>query len=61
MTWSICIVGAGKIGQMIATLLKTSKNYTVTLADHDLAALAAVKKMGVGTKPAFGIQRGSRR
>lgn len=50
MQWSICVIGAGKIGQMIATLLKTSNNYTVTLADHDLAALAAVKKMGVATK-----------
>ncbi|TMV07090.1 saccharopine dehydrogenase family protein [Ruegeria sediminis] len=50
MQWNICIVGAGKIGQMIATLLKTSPNYTVTVADHDLAALAVLNRMGVATK-----------
>nr|WP_302477846.1 saccharopine dehydrogenase NADP-binding domain-containing protein [Ruegeria arenilitoris] len=50
VTWSICIVGAGKIGQMIATLLKTSANYSVTIADHDLAALSALNKMGVSTR-----------
>ncbi|MCV2890786.1 saccharopine dehydrogenase family protein [Ruegeria aquimaris] len=50
MRWNICVVGAGKIGQMIATLLKTSPNYTVTVADHDLAALSVLNKMGVPTK-----------
>ena len=41
MQWNICVVGAGKIGQAIATFLKTSANYQVTLADHDLNALSA--------------------
>jgi saccharopine dehydrogenase-like NADP-dependent oxidoreductase len=50
MNWNICVVGAGKIGQMIATLLKTSPNYSVTVADHDLSALGAVNKLGVATK-----------
>ncbi len=50
MSWNICVVGAGKIGQMIATLLKTSAHYTVTVADHDLAALSAFKKRGISTR-----------
>ncbi|KUJ77957.1 saccharopine dehydrogenase [Ruegeria marisrubri] len=50
MQWNICIVGAGKIGQMIATLLKTSPNYAVTVADHDLSALSVLNRMGVATK-----------
>jgi saccharopine dehydrogenase-like NADP-dependent oxidoreductase len=50
MGWNICIVGAGKIGQMIATLLKGSPNYSVTVADHDLKALGDIAKMGVATK-----------
>ncbi|WP_406646417.1 saccharopine dehydrogenase NADP-binding domain-containing protein [Aliisedimentitalea scapharcae] len=50
MHWNICVVGAGKIGQMIATLLKTSSNYSVTVADHDLAALGAINKLGIATK-----------
>lgn len=50
MQWNLCIVGAGKIGQMIAALLKTSPNYTVTVADHDLTALGAINKTGVPTK-----------
>ena len=50
MQWNICVVGAGKIGQMIATLLKMSPNYAVTLADYDLSALAAVAALGVPTR-----------
>ncbi|NOD92492.1 saccharopine dehydrogenase family protein [Ruegeria sp. HKCCD4884] len=50
MSWNVCIVGAGKIGQMIATLLKVSPNYTVSVADHDLKSLAEVVKLGVPTK-----------
>ncbi|WP_171230967.1 saccharopine dehydrogenase family protein [Ruegeria sp. HKCCA6707] len=50
MTWNICVLGGGKIGQMIATLLKQSRNYSVTVADHDLTALAAFKIMGVPTR-----------
>lgn len=49
MRWTICVVGAGKIGQMIATLLKQSKNYSVTVADHDLKALGVMRDMGVPT------------
>ncbi|SDX67645.1 Saccharopine dehydrogenase, NADP-dependent [Ruegeria halocynthiae] len=50
MSWNICVVGAGKIGQMIAALLKTSAHYSVTVADHDLAALSAFKKRGISTR-----------
>ncbi len=53
MSWNICVVGgAGKIGQMIATLLKGgSPNYRVTVADHDLKALGGeISKLGVATK-----------
>ena len=44
MRWNICIVGAGKIGQMIAQLLQQSVNYSVTVADQDLGALAAIRR-----------------
>ncbi|WP_050605484.1 saccharopine dehydrogenase family protein [Ruegeria sp. 6PALISEP08] len=50
MSWNVCIVGAGKIGQMIATLLKASPNYTVSVADHDLKSLSEIAKMGISTK-----------
>ncbi|WP_420585435.1 saccharopine dehydrogenase family protein [Ruegeria sp.] len=50
MSWNICVVGAGKIGQMIAILLKNSPNYDVTVADHDLKALGEISKLGVASK-----------
>ncbi len=50
MSWNICVVGAGKIGQMIATLLKTSAHYSVTVADNDLASLSVLNGMGVATR-----------
>ncbi len=50
MSWNVCVIGAGKIGQMIATLLKSSAHYSVTVADHDLAALSAFKKLGISTR-----------
>ncbi|MDC0739489.1 saccharopine dehydrogenase NADP-binding domain-containing protein [Cognatishimia sp. SS12] len=50
MQWHICVIGAGKIGQMIAALLKQAPNYQVTVADHDLAALATARDMGVATQ-----------
>lgn len=50
MSWNICVIGAGKIGQMIATLLRASPNYTVTVADHDLKALGEITRLGIGTK-----------
>ncbi|MBO9447984.1 saccharopine dehydrogenase NADP-binding domain-containing protein [Ruegeria sp. R14_0] len=50
MSWNICVIGAGKIGQMIATLLKSSPNYSVTVADRDLVALSALNKQGVSTR-----------
>lgn len=45
--WKICVIGAGKIGQMIATLLKTSKNYRVTVVDANLEQLAGIKSDGI--------------
>jgi len=50
MSWNVCVVGAGKIGQMISTLLKGSPNYRVTVADHDLKALSDAAKLGLTTK-----------
>lgn len=38
----ILIIGSGQIGEMMAWLLATSGDYTVTLADHDQAALDRV-------------------
>ncbi|WP_372571927.1 saccharopine dehydrogenase family protein [Ruegeria jejuensis] len=49
MRWNICIVGAGKIGRMIATLLNGSRNYAVTVADRDLAALGTLNRAGLPT------------
>ncbi|MCT8159467.1 saccharopine dehydrogenase family protein [Pseudoruegeria sp. SHC-113] len=37
--WTVCIMGAGKIGQTIAAFLSASRNYRVVIADSDLAAL----------------------
>ena len=45
--WNVTVIGAGKIGQMIATLLQGSKNYNVTVADRDLAGLARLQKAGI--------------
>ncbi|WP_281973853.1 saccharopine dehydrogenase family protein [Ruegeria faecimaris] len=50
MSWNICVIGAGKIGQMIATLLQSSSNYSVTVADRDLAALSVLNRQGVSTR-----------
>jgi saccharopine dehydrogenase-like NADP-dependent oxidoreductase len=50
MRWNICIVGAGKIGHMIAQLLQRSSNYTVTVADQDLSALATIRAAGIATR-----------
>lgn len=50
MSWNICVIGAGKIGQMIATLLQSSSNYSVTVADRDLAALSALNRQGISTR-----------
>ncbi|SHH77777.1 saccharopine dehydrogenase family protein [Cognatishimia maritima] len=50
MRWNICVVGAGNIGQMIATLLKQSPNYRVSVADCDLAALSSIRDLDIATK-----------
>ncbi|WP_170761205.1 saccharopine dehydrogenase family protein [Ruegeria lacuscaerulensis] len=50
MSWNICVIGAGKIGQMIATLLQSSSNYSVTVADRDLAALSGLNRQGISTR-----------
>ncbi|MEM6659126.1 MAG: saccharopine dehydrogenase NADP-binding domain-containing protein [Pseudomonadota bacterium] len=50
MSWNICVVGAGKIGQMIATLLHASPNYHVTVADHDLKALGEIARCSIATR-----------
>lgn len=44
--WNVCIVGAGKIGNMIAEFLQRSPNYSVTLADSNLANLTSAQKAG---------------
>ena len=50
MSWNICVMGAGKIGQMIANLLQASSNYSVTVADRDLAALSVLNRQGITTR-----------
>lgn len=50
MSWNVCVVGAGKIGQMISALLRGSPNYRVTVADQDLKALGDIARMGVATR-----------
>ncbi len=44
--WSVCIVGAGKIGGMIAELLRGSPNYSVTIVDSVFANLAPFQRDG---------------
>lgn len=44
--WTVCIVGAGKIGTMIAELLKASPNYSVTIVDAEFANLAPFQQAG---------------
>ncbi|SLN61675.1 saccharopine dehydrogenase family protein [Ruegeria meonggei] len=50
MSWNICVIGAGKIGQMIASLLHASSNYSVTVADRDLQALSVLNRQGIATR-----------
>ena len=45
--WTVCVIGGGKIGQMIVALLKASPHYEVAVADRDLAGLAAIKANAV--------------
>lgn len=47
--WPVLIVGAGKIGRMIASLLTAAGDYEVTIADRDALALAGVTRPGVKT------------
>jgi saccharopine dehydrogenase-like NADP-dependent oxidoreductase len=48
---SVLILGAGKIGRMIARLLMDSGEYDVTVADNDEAALQRIaKQSGVSTR-----------
>jgi saccharopine dehydrogenase-like NADP-dependent oxidoreductase len=59
MTQPILLVGAGKIGQVVADLLAGSGDYDVTVADRDPAALAAVRRartlqLDVGDATALG-------
>ena len=44
-TKSILLIGAGKIGQVVADLLAGSGDYDVTVADRDVAALKSVKRV----------------
>ena len=39
---NILVIGAGKIGQVVADLLAGTSDYDVTLADRDAAALDAL-------------------
>jgi saccharopine dehydrogenase-like NADP-dependent oxidoreductase len=51
---NILVVGAGKIGQVVADLLAGSGDYAVTLADRDAGALDALAAMA---PPASKVQR----
>ncbi len=44
---TVLLLGGGKIGQMIASLLSHCGTYQVTVADRDLKALSAFKSMPV--------------
>jgi saccharopine dehydrogenase-like NADP-dependent oxidoreductase len=46
MSHDILVIGAGKIGQVVADLLAGSGDYAVTLADHDAGALDALAATG---------------
>ncbi len=46
-SWNITIIGAGKIGRMIAALLNNSGDYRVTIADQNERALKAAARGGV--------------
>lgn len=48
---NILIVGAGKIGQVVADLLAGSGDYAVTLTDRDATALAGSTTAGVDVEP----------
>lgn len=48
--WNVMIIGAGKIGRMIATLLSNSQNYSVTVGDNDESALTKIKTVKINTK-----------
>jgi saccharopine dehydrogenase-like NADP-dependent oxidoreductase len=48
----VLLLGAGKIGRMIARLLADSGDYAVTVADNSAAALARVEtRLGTPTRP----------
>ena len=42
---SILLIGAGKIGQVVADLLAGSGDYDVTVADRDAAALSSIQRV----------------
>ncbi|SLN59441.1 Lysine 6-dehydrogenase [Pseudoruegeria aquimaris] len=52
--WTVCIIGAGKIGQTIAAFLSASRNYRVIIADSDLAALKRLETPGVQVRQVDG-------
>jgi saccharopine dehydrogenase-like NADP-dependent oxidoreductase len=58
MAKSILLLGAGKIGRMIARLLADSGDYSVHVADHDTAALARIDERGtVAATHAIDVER----
>ncbi|WP_310619831.1 saccharopine dehydrogenase family protein [Flexibacterium corallicola] len=48
--WTVALVGAGKIGRMISTLLIESGDYRVTVFDQSQKALDALNVEGLTTK-----------
>lgn len=50
--WNIAIVGAGKIGQMIGTLLQGSAHYEVTVIDREPGGLERLAEAGIRTAQA---------
>ena len=59
--FAVMVVGAGRIGASIAKLLHNTGNYSITVADHDNAALerlsAAVPVRVLNLDVEFDIQR----
>ena len=51
-SWNIAVIGAGNIGQMIATLLQGAPDYRVTVVDRDAAGLKRVADAGIAVAEA---------
>lgn len=51
-SWNIAVIGAGNIGQMIATLLQDAPDYRVTVVDRDAGGLKRLAAAGIAVAEA---------